>query len=210
MFIDFIADKCSDREEAVKLFEDYHRLLTEANKRVNLISRKIDPNKIWTFHFYDSLLPLAYNISFSDKKVLDLGTGGGLPGIPLAIMNPDVTMHLLDSRGKKVAEIERMIKKLDLNNCSAICNRLEELGDVGGKLLASDIGEYDIIVSRSVMMTRSLIKKAISLLSEEGYLLLYKAKEPEEDLRKFDCQIYDDYQLPWGERKLIKVKGSLQ
>ena len=205
-FISFIAGKTDHQEKVIKLFEQYHSLLLEANKRVNLISRKVDPEKLWTFHFLDSLLPLAYNMTFPDKKVLDLGTGGGLPGIPLAIMNSSAEIHLLDSRGKKIVEVERIIKKLDLINCFAFCKRLEEVKADPENGAVSKKGEYDIIVSRSVLMTRTLIKKAKSLLNENGVLLLYKAKELEPDLQKYDCEIFDSYTFPWRERKIVIVR----
>jgi len=206
LLVDFLNKRVSCPERALKLFEDYLEYLLQANRRINLISRKLTTDEIWTFHFYDSLLPFWYGIDFRCKKVLDLGTGGGLPGIPLAIVEEEMTMHLLDSRLKKMEEVDKIIKKLDLINCHAICSRMEELA--GNPIVNEDIEttNYDIIVCRSVAMTGPLLRKIMSLMTEEGFLLLYKAKTLEEVIKQMDITVYDYKDFPGRERKLIKIK----
>ena len=80
--------------------ESYHQWLLEENEKVNLISRKTDPEDIWTQHFLDSILSIDC-VDFKAKNILDVGTGGGFPGIPLAILFPDAHVTLLDSTRKK-------------------------------------------------------------------------------------------------------------
>ncbi len=205
VFSNFLKSYVDDFNLLLAKFTDYHRYLLEANRRVNLISRKVNPEDIWLQHFYDSLLPMAYKFDFKGLKVMDFGTGGGLPGIPLAIVNTEGIFDLVDSRAKKIFEVEKMIKKLDLNNCSAMCERIEEVernNPLGGKEAVS----YDVIVCRSVKMTRTLLRELMKLLKVNGYLLFYKAKVIEDEILRLNISIYDDVEISWRERRLIKVE----
>jgi len=204
--MDYLAANSSNYGKTAQLFEDYHTLLIKANKRINLFSRKILPEDIWLNHFYDSLLPLLYGFDFSGKKVLDFGTGAGLPGIPLAIMQDKMIMHLLDSRLKKIEQIEIMIKKLDLDNCYVLCKRLEEIGRKLVLVNGLATTAYDVIVCRSVAITNILLKTMMSLLNDTGYVILYKAKRLEKELVNLETEIFDGIDFPEKERKLIKIK----
>jgi len=90
----------SDAKRVMHLFDIYYRWLLDENERINLISRKTDPDDIWTLHFLDSILSISC-VDFKGKKILDFGTGGGFPGIPLASMYPDAHVTLLDSTKKE-------------------------------------------------------------------------------------------------------------
>ena len=117
----------------------YAELLLDWNKKVNLISRK-DEDAVLTKHVLHAL-SLALFHSFKPKeRVLDLGTGGGLPGIPLAIAFPDTYFLLIDSIGKKINACSDMIQKLELKNVLAQKSRSDELKNV----------KFDVIVSRQV------------------------------------------------------------
>jgi len=108
------------------------------NAQINLISRK-DIDNLYLHHILHSL-SLAKIISFKKgSKILDVGTGGGFPGIPMAIMFPDVQFHLVDSIGKKIKVVNEVTKALGLTNVSAEQVRAEQLKD-----------KYDFIVSRAV------------------------------------------------------------
>jgi 16S rRNA (guanine527-N7)-methyltransferase len=122
------------RNQFVRLQDIY----TDWNAKINLISRQ-DIGNLYTHHVLHSLA-LAKLITFKpDTKILDVGTGGGFPGIPLAIMFPDVKFHLVDSIGKKIKVVEDIINQLGLSNVTCEQARAEQLRS-----------KYDFVVSRAV------------------------------------------------------------
>lgn len=91
-------------EHLMGRFEHYHQLLVQHNKLVNLVSRKMSFDSYWTQHFLDSLIAVEC-LDFADMTVLDFGSGGGLPGIPIRMVSPSCTMVLLDSVQKKMRAV---------------------------------------------------------------------------------------------------------
>lgn len=122
----------------MKQFEMLTPLYSEWNEKINVISRK-DVENLETNHILHSLA-IAKIISFkSGTKILDVGTGGGFPGIPLAIMFPECKFHLIDSIGKKITVVEAIAKEIGLQNLTA------------EKIRAEDVeGKFNFIVSRAV------------------------------------------------------------
>ena len=122
----------------ISQLEKLQGLYTEWNSRINLISRK-DLENFHERHVLHSL-SIAKAIAFnSGTKVLDAGTGGGFPGVPLAIYFPDVTFHLVDSTKKKLFAVQEIANSLDLKNITTEHSRLEDHN-----------GMYDFVVSRAV------------------------------------------------------------
>lgn len=201
-FIGFLKENFPNNyAELLKSFEIYHRWLITENSKINLISRQTSPDEIWTQHFLDSLLTVRY-VDFSDKSILDFGTGGGFPGIPLAIVYPNASVTLLDSRKKKIQTLRSAVDVLQLTNCSFLDVRIEEITD---KLYDS----FDIIVSRSVKMLPEFRKPLMGLLKIKGMLVLYKSRILD-DVALFETPAIIDASNPFiGERKIVIItKGN--
>lgn len=161
----------SDRQ--CSQLEQYAVLLKEKNQVVNLISRK-DEDNIVAKHILQSLtiaLPEVTGFEFKQGiKVFDIGTGGGLPGIPLKIVRPDLNIVLCDSIGKKIVAVQSMLDALGFTDVRAISHRAEVLAkrDWHAKY-------YDVIISRAVAQlddlvtwTKPIMKYGATLLSLKG------------------------------------------
>ncbi len=136
----------------LQLLESYVSLLLEWNKKINLISRK-DEAHVWQNHILHSIAPL-FKLAFTRKSaVLDLGTGGGMPGIPLKIFLPDSEFVLLDSTRKKVLAVQNMVQELRLPGIRTVWGRAEELGRQENLM-----SHFDYIVARAVAPLVDLIQ----------------------------------------------------
>ena len=183
--------------EIIPVFEKYHALLSEENRKINLVSRKTIEDDYWTIHFLDSLLPIKI-FNFSGKKILDFGSGGGLPGIPLKIVFSSAEIYLLESRMKKAESLKKFIKKLDLKKCFTIVSRLEDLEDEWNDF-------FDVIVCRSVKILPKYKKKLFRILKKDGKIILYKSRKSD-DLKLFDkYRSYDVSHPEIGERKIVEI-----
>ena len=120
-------------------------LYKDWNQKINVVSRK-DIDELYLRHVLHSL-GIAKVQSFSPgSKILDVGTGGGFPGIPLAILFPEVDFHLVDSIGKKIKVVEEVVEGLQLKNVKATNARVEGVS-----------GNYDFIVSRAVAQMETFV-----------------------------------------------------
>lgn len=133
-------------EEQISQFKALDSLYHEWNEKINVISRS-DIDNLYEHHVLHSLA-IAKEIRFRpETKVLDLGTGGGFPGIPLAIISPRTHFHLIDSVGKKVMVAGNIAAAIGLKNCTFEHKRAQE-----------EKGVYDFIVSRAVMPLNELVR----------------------------------------------------
>ena len=125
------------------------------NAKVNLISRN-DVKNVWRNHILHSLSTLSALKFERGTRILDLGTGGGLPGIPISIVRNDLTITLLDSIRKKTAAVQNMVDALSLSNVDVITGRAEEVGRNKTK--------WDIVISRAVAPLTQLVEWSKPLL----------------------------------------------
>ncbi len=133
-------------EEQRQRFTALDALYRDWNSKINVISRK-DIDNLYEHHILHSL-GIAQIINFKPgTRVMDLGTGGGFPGIPLAIMFPEVHFHLVDSIGKKIRVCDEVRTALGLTNVTTEWTRAENMKD-----------KYDFVVSRAVMPLSDLVK----------------------------------------------------
>ncbi len=164
--------------EQVGKFDNYYRLLIEWNKKINL-SAIINYEDVIKKHFLDSVLLLkVYSKDlFTSKNIIDVGTGAGFPGLPLAIMLPDAKFTLVDSLNKRIEFLKEVIDILKINNITLIHSRAEELG------INSDHREkYDICVSRAVAALPLLLEYCSPFVKKEGVLYMYKSLKVEEEI----------------------------
>lgn len=195
-------------QDQLNKFEKYKDLLKEYNKKFNLTSILNDED-IYLKHFYDSLCLLKIEEIKNVKSVLDVGTGAGFPGIPLAIILNDVNINLLESNTKKCGFLQIVKETLNLNNITIINERAE--------IYAKKVREkYDIVTSRAVSNLKILLELEIPLLKVNGLFIPLKANIEEEiDLSKYmlqelSCKIEEilNYNLPKenSKRSILKIK----
>lgn len=173
-------------EDQIHKFSQLKDIYADWNAKINVISRK-DIDELYTKHVLHSL-GIAKVINFTPgSSVLDVGTGGGFPGIPLAIMFPDVQFVLIDSIGKKIKVVEAVAKALELANVTAIHGRAETIK-----------GEFDFIVSRAVTTMPQFVNwiknkvKKKSVNSLKNGVLYLKGGDLTEELQQFPhAVIYD-------------------
>ena len=137
----------------VQQLEQYVSLLLEWNAKVNLVSRK-DQENIWGGHVLHAL-SMLFRIRLPEEiRVIDLGSGGGLPGIPLAIVNPGWTVGLLDSIQKKCTAVEDIVTRIGLAaRVEVIAGRAEEKAIIDPRR-----GKFDVVVARGVAPLADLVK----------------------------------------------------
>lgn len=173
-------------EEQQQQFNNLEHLYQDWNQKINVVSRK-DIDELYLRHVLHSLA-IARVISFlPGSEVLDVGTGGGFPGIPLAIAFPETHFTLVDAIGKKIKVVEEVVAGLGLKNVTTRHSRVEELN-----------GEFDFIVSRAVAAmptfiywVRGKIKKKSRHTIKNGILYL-KGGDLTEELKDYKTvQVYD-------------------
>ncbi|NWG27557.1 MAG: 16S rRNA (guanine(527)-N(7))-methyltransferase RsmG [Ignavibacteriaceae bacterium] len=159
----------------------FAQLVVEKNKKINLISKR-DIDSIVEKHIFISAYISKY---LPDKvsKFLDIGTGGGFPGIPLAIMRPDIRGVLVDSTLKKVEAVKDFIDKLKLSNVIAENHRVES-----EEFISRHGNSFDLIVSRATVPLIILFRYAIPLIKEKSFLFAMKGGDLSEEFSKAELK----------------------
>jgi 16S rRNA (guanine527-N7)-methyltransferase len=189
--------------EQKEQFTALKELYSHWNEKINVISRK-DIDNLYEKHVLHSLA-IAKVVSFKPgTEILDIGTGGGFPGIPLAILFPEVQFHLTDSIGKKITVVKEVAQALGLKNVLATHGRAEQAANL-----------YEFIVSRAVARTEELYKWTKNKFSRNhfhkkpnGYLLLKGGDLSEElaAIKRKNIQqipIADFFEEEWFEDKKV-------
>ena len=176
----------------------YLELLLEANKKISLTGIKNTKEAVIK-HTIDSL---SVSSSIEGKKIVDIGSGGGTPGIPLAIANPDKKFYLIDSVLKKVKFLDETVKTLELDNIETICDRGENIE----KLSA------DTVVSRAFGSLNYLIESSKNMVSKTGLFLAMKGKINQEEINElikgFSVLQIQEIEVPYLEatRHFVFIK----
>ena len=167
-------------DDQIEKFKSYYELLIEKNKVMNLTTIT-EKNEVIIKHFIDSIAIIPYlkklDLIDSNKRIIDIGTGAGFPGIPLKIMLPDIEFTLLDSLNKRVGFLKEVIDNLDLSGIEAIHGRAEDYA-VDKKYRE----KYDFCVSRAVANLSTLSEYCIPFVKTGGLFISYKAGESEEEI----------------------------
>lgn len=177
-FLDLIGMKLNEKQ--TQAFFEYMNLLIEKNKVMNLTAIN-DPDEIIVKHFVDSsILSKFYSEEFfKSKKLIDVGTGAGFPGIPLAIIYPDSKFVLTDTLGKRINFLLEVLDKIKLKNTELIKARAEDL--------AHDPKyreKFDICLSRGVAKISVLSEYSLPFVKEKGAMLAYKMDNCEEEFNE--------------------------
>ena len=176
----------------------YKELLIKWNNSFNLTSVK--NTEIVTHHFLDCLAVIPF---IKSSRLLDVGTGAGLPGIVIAIVNPDIKVSLIDKVGKKITFIKRIIAELEIKNIETYHDRVE--------LLTSE-EKYDGIISRAFSNMEVFIKSTKHLIKSQGVWYGMKSKKilDDEMINIIDPWALEKLDVPFlqAERYLVKVSSS--
>lgn len=188
--------------EAAGKLDGYLDLLLSVNEQMNL-TRITDRPAAEVLHVGDSLtlLPL---LPPGKQRLADIGTGGGLPGIPIAIVRPDIAVSLIDSTQKKAAFLERVAEELKLENVRVIAARSEQLRG----------HQYDVVVARALAAMDQLVRWCLPLVRPGGKLLAMKGPRGREELsaaeqsiRRYRGQppVIHDARLPGRDHLIIEI-----
>lgn len=187
-------------DDKIELLLAYHALLVKWNKAYNLTAVR-DPEEMIRRHLLDSLSILPH---ITGDRILDVGTGPGLPGIPLAICFPEKDLTLLDSNGKKTRFLTQAKIEMKLDNMTPVQSRIESF----------ETEPFDAITSRAFATLKDMVDGSIHLLKDEGYFYAMKGLYPTEEIGELDNRttVVDCFALhvpgEEAERHLVKIQKS--
>ena len=156
--------------------KQFNDLLLEWNKKINLVSRK--KSDVFDLIKDSKLFFEAINFTLG-VKILDLGTGGGFPGIVIAIHHPEAKLTLIDSIQKKINVVSALVEQMNLANVNIICARAEEISQK-----PAHKNKYDYVVARSVTVLQDLAKWSKDLLKPSGKMIAVKGGDIKGEISK--------------------------
>lgn len=194
-------------DAALTAMAEFASLIADANQSLNL-TRLIEPDEMAIKNFFDSLSLLRLETR-ENIRLLDLGTGAGFPGMPLALARPTWTIVLLDSLRKRLNFLDGVIKQLGLEKTTTLHARAEDAGQ------AKEHRErYDVVVSRAVASLPVLLELCTPLVKVGGTFVAFKASDAENELASSKRALYElqmeleqvfhmELPLAMGERNLL-------
>lgn len=166
-------------DDHIRRFEQYADLLLDWNQRINLTAIT-ERDAVFARHFLDSLILVPIiegQVGSGSIRLIDVGSGGGLPGLALAIVRPRWNITLLDSTRKKVRVLETFIDELALDNVTAVWGRAEEIGDQ-----PAHREQYDVAVARAVAELRELAEYCLPFVRVGGVMIAPKGADIDEEV----------------------------
>jgi len=199
-------------EKVINEFSLYNDLLLDWNKKINIISRKqenIEKNIL------DSVFFLSKHNLKGNECVIDVGTGGGFPGIPLKILYPGIKLTLLDSTQKKINAVDDIIRKMNLKDSAAIWGRAEEKSQDNEYK-----GKFDIVTALAVSSLMNIYKWCRGFLKKNGYMICLKGGDIEEEIEGLNGYIdiidynimkfsFDGYGDLLQGKKIVIIKNKI-
>lgn len=176
-FAQLAAQSIALEQNEVDQLRRFLAALYEANARFNLTAIR-EPAEAWTRHVFDSLTLLPLLISAEAQRVADVGSGGGLPGLVLAIVMPEVRFTLIESTGKKARFLEETAALLNLANVRVVSERAEVLGQDH----QHHREQYDAVIARAVGPLAVLLELTVPLAREGGFVLAIKGERAQEEI----------------------------
>ncbi|SHH81975.1 16S rRNA m(7)G-527 methyltransferase [Caloranaerobacter azorensis DSM 13643] len=171
------------KAEEIEKFYKFKELLKEWNKKINLTAIE-DDKEIDIKHFLDSLTLLKTDYIKDGYKIIDIGTGGGFPGIPLKIVREDIELVLMDSLQKRIKFLDLVINELELGNIKAIHGRAEDFGR------DKEYREkFDIAVSRAVASLNILFEYCLPFVKVGGLFIAMKGPDVDAELKESERAI---------------------
>ncbi len=161
-------------------FQQLYELILQGNRQLNL-TRITEPQEFWEKHLWDSLRGIAPQQQFissvqAGASVIDIGTGAGFPGVPVAIAAPQSTITLVDSTRKKINYIDKILTELSLTNAKTVVARAEEIGQQ-----AQHRQKYDIALIRAVGTASACAEYTLPLLKQGGLAVIYRGSWTQEE-----------------------------
>ena len=199
---DFSINNPNVSRETIKKLSIFRDFLLEENQKTNLVA-KSQKDKIWMRHIHDSLRILAFLKGKEPVNILDIGSGGGFPGIPLAIAtkNLDIQYTLIESIKKKSAFLESACKLLDLSNVKVINKRVENLKNV----------EFDIITCRALAKITQIFNYSHHLTKQNTIFLLHKGINIVDEINEATKCWFFEYELIENKLEensfIVKING---
>jgi len=188
----------SATEQQIDLLLAFVRLIEKWNKTYNLTAIR-NREEMLRLHILDSLAVLPFVLG---ENIIDVGTGAGLPGIPLAIFMPDVQFTLLDSNAKKTRFVQQAVLELKLRNVEVVHSRVEQL---------KRAGEFDAVLCRAFASLHDIMQWTDYLLQAEGVLIAMKGQKPAAELGQLE-RVYsvESIVVPGidAERCVVRINKS--
>ena len=171
-------------EQTVNKYQQYMEGVLDWNEKVNL-TNITDPQEFVIKHFIDSIICADYPEFEEASRIIDVGTGGGFPGVPLAIAAPDKEFILMDSLNKRLKIIDELCGQIGINNVTTVHARAEELAKN-----KAHREQYDLCVSRAVANMATLAEYCLPFIRVGGCLMAYKGPDAEKEVEEARKALY--------------------